>query len=174
VQGARVREEQDWNGESPDRKEHGERGTVRGRGEGDEHKKPNAFQACENGTMKDQQMKRKYAQPGEDIGQQGAGEDRQGSDEREAGDNQCPVPGRRAESSHAQHQGNDPNGAPGLHSEFGPEVKAFADAEKQPEYRRATRHEVAFVPAGEIATGVVLQQRIAIPQRRSEQHHEAA
>src|SRR5262249_926645 len=57
VQGAKVREQQEWDGQSQDRKEHGERGTVRGRGEGDEHKKPHPYAAGENGTMKDQEMK---------------------------------------------------------------------------------------------------------------------
>src|SRR5262249_21378882 len=67
-----------------------------------------------------------------------------------------------------------PDGAAGLQDELWPEMQAFAEVEKQPEHRRAARHEVALVPAGEVAASVVLQQRIAIPQRRGEQHHEAA
>src|SRR5262249_31919517 len=68
AQGAKARDKQNWNGNNPDREEHHERRAVRGRGEGDEHKKPNPLQACENRTMKDQEVKRKDAQPGEDVG----------------------------------------------------------------------------------------------------------
>src|SRR5262249_34911907 len=57
---------------------------------------------------------------------------------------------------------------------LGHEMKAVAEVEKLLEHRRAARHEVALVPAGEVAASVVLQQRIAIPQRRGEQHQEAA
>jgi len=124
--------------------------------------------------MKDQEMERKHAQPGEDVGQQGAGQDGQGGDERKAGDHQGPVPGSHGKSSRPQHQRHDPDGAAGLQDELGPEMQAFAEVEKQPEHRRAAWHEVALVPAGEVAAGVVLQQRIVIPQRRGEQHHEAA
>src|SRR5262245_53754508 len=73
----------------------------------------------------------------------------------------------------SQHQPNHPDGASGLQDEFGPEAKSLPDVEKQPKYARMARHEVTLVPAGKIAAGVVLEQRIAIPQRRREQGHKA-
>src|SRR5262249_49074984 len=96
ARGAKARDEQDRNGKNQDGEEHYKRRAMRGRGEGDEQKEPNSFQGCENRTMKDQEMERKHAQPGEDVGQQGAGQDGQGGDEREAGDHQGSVPGPAA------------------------------------------------------------------------------
>ena len=52
-------------------------------------------------------------------------------------------------------------------------MQALAKVQKQPEHRRAAWHEISFVPAGQIAASVVLQERIAVPQCWSEQQRKA-
>jgi hypothetical protein len=37
------------------------------------------------------------------------------------------------------------------------------------EYRRAARDQIAFIPARQIAAGIPLEQRIAVPDRRRDQ-----
>ncbi len=54
-------------------------------------------------------------------------------------------------------------------TEIDPEIGALADMKVEPEHGRAARHQIAFVPARQIAAGVPLQQRIAVPQGRRDQ-----
>lgn len=98
---------------------------------GDEQEKPKSLQAPQFRGMKDQKVERKDGKPGENIRQQRAAEHRQGSEKREAGndDGQSPRPG--AKPQRAQHQPNHPNGASGLQDEFGPEMKSLPDMDKQ-------------------------------------------
>ena len=81
------------------------------------------------------------------------------------------MPASPGKSRHPQHERNDPNGTAGLQDEFGPEMQTLAQVKKQSEHRRAARHQISFVPARQIAAGIELQQRIAVPQRGSEQQH---
>jgi hypothetical protein len=74
----------------------------------------------------------------------------------------------RGQSRHPQHERYDPDGASRLQKKVWPEMQTLAKVKKQPERRRAARHEISFVPAGKITAGVVLQQRIAVPQCWSE------
>jgi hypothetical protein len=41
----------------------------------------------------------------------------------------------------------------------------------QPEHRRPARDQISFIPSGEIAAGIPLKQRIAIPDRRRDQQN---
>ena len=154
-------------------KQHRQRGAVGGRGKGDEQEQPDLLQPAEIRPVKDQEVQRKHAQPDENVGQQSAGEDRQSRNEREAGDDQGPLPGAGGASRHSQHKRDDPKDTCGLQNELWPEMQAFAGMEKQPEDRGTARHQVALVPAGEIAAGVVLQQRVSVPQCGSQQDHHA-
>ena len=49
-------------------------------------------------------------------------------------------------------------------------LEALAEMQIEAEHGRAARDQIALVPARQIAAGVPLQQRIAVPQRRRDQH----
>ena len=58
-----------------------------------------------------------------------------------------------------------------LDPEIDPEARIFAEMEINAERRGAARHQVAFIPPRQIAAGIPLEQGVAIPQGRREQHH---
>jgi hypothetical protein len=141
-------------------------------GKGDEQEKPKALRAPQVRTMKDQEIKREHGQTGKDVGQQHAAQHRQCGESGEPGDHSGQEPGPAAEPKRPQQQPDHPDGACRLQHELWPEMETLAHVQEQPVNRRPARHEVAFIPAGEISPGVVLQQRVAVPQRRREQRHE--
>ena len=69
-----------------------------------------------------------------------------------------------------KRQLQDPEGRQRLNPEIEPEARILAVMQIETEHRGAAGDEVALVPAGQIAAGVPLQQRIAVPQRRGEQY----
>ena len=120
-------------------------------------------------AMQHQDEQRQHRQPGKDVGQQHAGEpgQRRGQDQGEAEPDQPQWP-RHAE--HAQGQLQDPEGRQRLNPEIEPEARILAVVQIETEHRGAAGDQIALVPAGQIAAGVPLQQRIAVPQRRGEQY----
>ena len=76
----------------------------------------------------------------------------------------------REHAEHAQRQLQDPQRRQRLDPEVDPEARILAEMEIEAERRRAAGHQVAFVPPRQIAAGIPLEQRIAIPQGRGEQH----
>ena len=113
--------------------------------------------------MHDQDEERQYREPGKDIGQQRARQPWQsrGKGQREA-DRQQPQGLGHAE--HAQRQLQYPQRCQRLDPKIDPEGGALAEMQIEAEHRGAAGHEVAFIPACQIATGIPLEQRIAVPQ----------
>ena len=71
--------------------------------------------------------------------------------------------GERHRSNNPEDERNNVDGAPGLQHELGPEVQALPKVQKHREHRRTAWHEITLVPAGEVSSGVELQQWIAVP-----------
>ncbi len=77
---------------------------------------------------------------------------------------------RPRHAEHAQRQLQDPQRRQRLNPEIEPEARILAVMQIETEHGGAAGDQIAFVPARQIAAGVPLQQRIAVPQRRREQH----
>ena len=120
-------------------------------------------------AVQHQDKQRQHRQPGKDVGQQHAGEpgQRRGQDQDDAQPDQ---PQRPRHAEHAQGQLQDPQRRQRLNPEIEPEARILAVMQIEAEHGGAAGDQIAFVPAGQIAAGVPLQQRIAVPQRRREQH----
>ena len=73
-------------------------------------------------------------------------------------------------AEHAQRQLQDPQRRQRLDPEIDPEARILAEMKIEAEHRRAAGHQIAFVPPRQIAAGIPLEQRIAIPQGGGEQH----
>ena len=75
-----------------------------------------------------------------------------------------------AHAEHAQRQLQDPQRRQRLNAQIDPEARTLAEMQIEPEHGGPAGDQIAFVPPGQIAAGVILQQRIAVPQRRQDQH----
>ena len=119
--------------------------------------------------MDDQDEKRQHREPGKDIGQQRRHKpwQRGRKDQHEA---DCQQPQRPGHAKHAQCQLQDPQCRQRLDPEIDPERGVLAEMEIEAEHRGAAGHQIAFVPARQVAAGIPLEQGIAVPQRRREQH----
>ena len=120
-------------------------------------------------AMRDQDEERQHGQAGKNVGQQHAGKpgQRGGQDQHEA-DRQQPQRLRHAE--HAQRQLQDPQRRQRLDPEIDPEIRILAEMKIEAEHGGAAGHQIAFVPPRQIAAGIPLEQRIAIPQGGGQQH----
>ena len=79
-------------------------------------------------------------------------------------------PQRLRHAEHAQRQLQDPQRRQRLDPEIDPEVRILAEMQIEAEHGRAAGDQIAFIPPRQIAAGIPLEQRIAVPQRRREQH----
>ena len=148
--------------------EHAECRAVACRGEGGEDEQAGFLGPRELVAVQDQQKQREHRQAGKDVGEQHAGKPgqrrRQDQQQADRGD-----PKRLRQPQHAQGQGDDPQRGERLQNEVEPETRSFADMQIEAEHRRAAGHQVALVPSREIAAGVPLEQRIAVPYCGREQ-----
>src|SRR5262249_52486330 len=140
---------------SQDGSEHRKRRAMRGRGKGDQKKQADPFAATEIRLMIDKQIERKHADVGENVSEKRARQERQGRAERQPRDTRDPVPRTRGKPLHPKYERYDPEGASGLKKKGGQERQPPARVQKHPEPRRAARHEISFVPGGQITAGVV-------------------
>ena len=119
-------------------------------------------------AMRDQEEERQHREPCEDVGKQKARKPGQGrGQDQEQADREQPE--RLGEIEHAQAELQDPQRRQRLDAEVEPEIRTLAEMQIEAEHGGAARHQIAFIPAGEIAAGVPLQQRIAVPERRRDQ-----
>ena len=72
----------------------------------------------------------------------------------------------------AQRERDDPDRGGRLQEQHRPERQRHARREDEAVDHGAARHQRALVPARQIAAGVVLQQRKAVPQRRSDEQRD--
>ena len=72
-------------------------------------------------------------------------------------------------AEHAQRHLQDPQRRQRLDAEIDPERGTLAEMQIEAEHRGAARDQIALVPARQIAAGIPLKQRIAVPDRGREQ-----
>ena len=134
-----------------------------------EHKQREFFEPGNLVVMKHQKKKREDRQSGKNIRQQHAGEPRQ-----RGGNDQCErqpkYPHRTDDAEHPQGQLKDPQRRQRLNAEIEPKARALAEMKIKAEHGRAAGDQITLVPAGQIAAGIPLEQRIAVPQCWREQH----
>ena len=90
--------------------------------EGDQRDESDALEAAQRAVGEDQEMHRQHGEAGEDVGQQDAGEPRQGGQDgqrrRDAEQQKRPA----AEAQRAQHQRQHPDRQRGLDNDHRPEI----------------------------------------------------
>ena len=144
------------------------RGVGRGR-ERDQGDQRPALPACQRVAAQRHEIERQHRDAGENVSEQRAREPGQagGDRQRRRGDEQDQ---RRRQRMGAQREPQHPHRQQRLHRHRRPEIRPRREHEIEAVDGRAAFLEMALVPAREIAAGVVLQQREAVPQRRREQH----
>ena len=114
----------------------------------------------------DQDKQRQHRQTGKDVGQQHGGEPGQRRGQR-SGQMLIAISRHgRGHAEHAQRQLQDPQRRQRLNAQIDPEVANPRRNAGRARTRWTAGDQIAFVPPGQIAAGVLLQQRIAVPQRR--------
>jgi hypothetical protein len=119
--------------------------------------------------VKHEKKQRQNRKAGKDVGQQHADEPRQRRGQRQR-ESQCHKPPWLGHPEHPQRQVQDPHRGQYLDPEVEPEVAVFAEMEVKPKYGRTAGDQIALVPPRQIAAGIRLEQRIAVPERGREQH----
>ena len=132
--------------------------------------KPMRSPRLERLVAQQQEIKRQHAQARKNIGEQDRGQPGQRREQRQRGDDAEQQQRPPRQPMRAQHQRDDPDRERGLQQEHRPERQRRAGIEDEAVDHGAARHQIAFVPARQIAAGVPLQQGKAVPQRgRDEQ-----
>jgi len=151
-------------------KQHTEGRTVGGCGECRECEQQRFFGGRQLFIVRGEQEQREHGKAGKDIGDQHAGEPGQcrGQNQRHA---DCSQPQRLGHAHYAQHQMHHPQRYHRLECEIDPEEGAFAEMQIKPVHCGAAGNEIALIPAREITAGIVLEQRVTIPDRRGDQQH---
>ena len=151
------------------RAHHRDGGAMRRRSDGAQHDQADPLGAGERIAAHQQEIQRQHAQAAEDVGEQDRGQERQRGEDRQRGHAAEQQPGPAAEAMHAQQQRENPHRQRRLCQQHRPERQRHAGIEHEAIDDGAARHQCAFVPARQIAAGVVLQQRKPVPDRRRDQ-----
>jgi hypothetical protein len=117
----------------------------------------------------DQDEERQHRQAGENVGQERADQpgQRGGQDQHEAHGQQ---PQRLGHAEYAQRQLQDPQRRQRVDPEVDPEARILAEMKVEAERGGAAGHQVALVPPRQIPAGIPLEQWVAIPEGRDQQH----
>jgi len=137
-------------------------------GRRDEQGKAHALRQAD-GLTKNQEIKGEHGKAGEDVGEQDAGEPGQCGRDRQNGDQARHQERTVAQACFGDQQPEDPQGGGDLDQENGPEMGRSRGRQQEPIGARPARHQVPFEPARQVAAGVVLQEREAVPDRGREQ-----